>query len=95
MRTEEGALKDYVKRELKKLNTYRYMPVPSGYGQQTLDFLCCAQGKFLGIETKAAGKKPTPRQELCIREIIAAGGAAFWCDSEQMFDAKMQAFGFI
>ena len=94
MKTEEGLLKDKVKRYLDALpRMYRHMPVPSGYGTQTLDFLCCIDGRFVGIETKAKGKKPTPRQQQCIEEIKRAGGAAFWCDDYESFMLNMAAWG--
>jgi hypothetical protein len=94
VKTEEGLLKDKVKRYLDALpRIYRYMPVPSGYGQQTLDFLCCIDGRFVGIETKAKGKKPTPRQTKCIEEIKKADGAAFWCDDYESFLLNMGAWG--
>ena len=80
MKTPEARLKDEIKTLLKRMGAHYYMPVPSGYGKQTLDFLCCVKGRFVGIETKAPGKKPTPRQQQCIDEINAAGGLAFWCD---------------
>jgi hypothetical protein len=96
MATEEGLLKIKVKRYLDQLpKSYRYMPVPSGYGTQTLDFLCCINGRFCGIETKAKGKKPTPRQEQCMTAIKAAGGAAFWADSYEGFLIGMAAWGLV
>jgi hypothetical protein len=81
MKGPESKLKDEVKAWLKSLNAYTYMPVPAGYGAQTLDFLCCINGRFVGIETKAEGKVPTPRQEACMRAIIAAGGIVTWGDN--------------
>jgi len=75
--TPEGAVKAKVKKLLDQYPHYRHMPVPVGYGAQTLDFLICSLGLFIAVETKAPGKKPTPRQEQCIREITAAGGAVF------------------
>jgi hypothetical protein len=41
----------------------------TGYGIPGLDFYICAFGKFLAIETKAPGKKPTARQTLTINEL--------------------------
>lgn len=87
---EEAKLKARIKTALQKLDCYYHMPVPCGYGTQTLDFLCCVKGKFVGIETKAPGKKPTPRQKLCIASINAAGGIAFACDSWDSFMMHMQ-----
>ena len=94
MKTEEGKLKDRIKRYLDALpRSYRHMPVPGGYGTQSLDFLCCIDGRCVGIETKAPGKKPTPRPELCMKQIIAAGGAAFSCETFESFLLNMAAWG--
>lgn len=90
MKTQEGLLKDKIKADLIFRGTYWYMVVPVGYGKQTLDFLCCIKGRFLGIETKAPGKYPTPRQYACIDEIKGAGGIAFWCDSFESYLTEMR-----
>lgn len=95
MKTEEGALKDKIKAWLKNRNAYFFMPVQMGYGSTTVDFLCCVNGKFVGVETKAEGKKPTPRQELTIADIRKAGGISFWCDSFESFLINMAALGAI
>ena len=81
MKGPEALVKDDVKSWLKSLGAYTCMVVPGGYGHQTLDFLCCIRGRFIGIETKAPGKVPTPRQEACLRAIRAAGGIALWGDN--------------
>lgn len=102
MKTEEGKLKDRVKLWLKQRQAYFFMPVQTGYGAQTVDFLCCVPqwhnggriARFVGIETKAPGKKPTPRQELCLKQIAEAGGVAFYCDSYEGFVLSMAAHGF-
>ncbi len=60
---------------------YRYWPVPSGFGASSLDCIVCYLGFFLAIETKAPGKKPTPRQQYCIDEMRAAHGTVFVIDS--------------
>jgi hypothetical protein len=40
------------------------MPVPTGYGRRGPgDFICCANGKFLSIETKAPDGEETELQE--------------------------------
>ena len=102
MKTEEGALKDKIKRYLTQLGAYWYMPVPHGYGKQTVDFLCCVPyrtkdglgtSRFVAIETKEKDKKPTPRQEQCLKEVIAAGGVAFWCDNYEGFLLTMASYG--
>jgi hypothetical protein len=53
----------------------------TGYGIPGLDFYVCAFGKFLAIETKAPGKKPTSRQTLTINELCRAGAKVFVIDS--------------
>lgn len=90
MKGPEARLKDQIKKHLDSLpRCYWYMPVPCGYGKQTLDFLCCIEGLLVGIETKAEGKKPTPRQEACMEQIRKAGGMAFWCDSFDTYISKL------
>ncbi len=59
-----------------------FWPVPAGMGESDLDCIVCYYGQYIAIETKAPGKKPTPRQELCIARTRAAGGMAFVIDSE-------------
>ena len=60
--TPEGKVKDKVKDLLKHYGCWYYMPVPGGYGAPTLDFICSRKGRIFCIETKAPGKKATPRQ---------------------------------
>lgn len=74
MSTPEGKVKDKVKALLKAYGAYWHCPVQNGMGSPGLDFWICHRGKFLGIETKAPGKKPTPRQELTMRHVQEAGG---------------------
>jgi hypothetical protein len=80
MSTPEGKVKAKVKDVLKKHGAYSFMPVQTGYGDKTLDFLCCVNGHFIGIETKAPGKRPGPLQDFAIRRIRAAGGHTFVID---------------
>jgi hypothetical protein len=79
-RTLEGAVKARVKKMLNEAKAYHYWPVGNGMGSPTLDCLGCHHGRFFAIETKAPGKKPTPRQEGTIREIHLATGMAFVID---------------
>ena len=90
MKTPEARLKDQVKKYLNDVGVYWYMPVPCGYGKQTVDFLCCVRGRFLAVETKARGRYPTARQTVCLRAVERAGGVAFWCDSFEDFKAHMK-----
>ena len=77
MATPEGKVKDKVKRLLKKYQCYQFWPVQTGYGSPTLDCLGCHNGWFFGIETKAPGKHPTPRQYLTMSDMQAACGKVF------------------
>lgn len=91
MTTPEGKVKDRVKKLLKAAGVYWHMPVQNGMGSPSLDFICCARGYYLAIETKAPGKKPTPRQEATIREMTKAGAFVFVvADDEDL--ARLAAF---
>ncbi|MGL4557693.1 MAG: hypothetical protein ACRCV5_09330 [Afipia sp.] len=75
--TPEGKVKDQVKKLLKEFGCYQHWPVQSGFGAPALDCHGCHQGLYFAVETKAPGKKPTPRQELTAADIRAAGGRVF------------------
>ena len=74
--TPEGKAKQRVKKLLNKYGVYSHMPVQNGMGAPTLDFICCYNGLYLAIETKAPGKKPTQRQLKTMTKIAKAGGVA-------------------
>ncbi|MDE2102742.1 MAG: VRR-NUC domain-containing protein [Patescibacteria group bacterium] len=82
MATPEGKVKELVKSALRKYGVYWHCPVQNGMGAPSLDFVCCYRGKYFAIETKAPGKKPTPRQELTMEQISASGGVCFVVDGE-------------
>lgn len=82
MATPEGLIKNAVKLMLKKHGVYWHCPVQNGMGAPSLDFVCCHKNKYLAIETKAPGKRPTPRQEITISEIEKAGGRVFVIDGD-------------
>lgn len=80
--TPEGRVKAAVKRVLQKygVDLYAYMPVPSGYGAVSIDFLVCYRGRFIAIETKAPGKEPTDLQKVTLRAMERAGAKTFVID---------------
>lgn len=81
--TPEGKIKAKVNKVLARYpESYRFMPVPSGYGLSSLDYLVCHCGLFCAIETKAPGGKPTDRQKKIIAEIESAGGRTFVIDGD-------------
>ena len=86
--TPESKVKHMVKElfahlELAGCKPYVFWPVPSGYGPSSLDCLVCYYGIFIGIETKAPGGKPTPRQEFTISQINAAKGVTLTIDGRR------------
>jgi hypothetical protein len=76
-RTPEAAVKDQVRKVLKKHKAYWHCPVQNGMGAPSLDFVGCHRGRFYAIETKAGNKRPTERQENTIREMQDAGAKVF------------------
>ena len=81
--TPEGKVKQKVSRLLKTVPGLWYtMPVPSGFGESTLDYLGCYLGRFFAVETKAPGKKPTSRQMSTIDAIERGGGKVFVVDGD-------------
>jgi len=84
MMTPEGRVKKEVRALLKEHDVWFYQPVQNGMGQVGIpDFICCFNGKFLGIETKAKGKvsHTTPNQVRVIEEIKLHGGACIVVDN--------------
>ena len=82
-KTPEGKVKDAVKKELVSRGIWYFMPAANGFGKVGIpDIICCYQGKFLAIETKAPGKRnnTTPNQDARIDEIRAAKGWALVVD---------------
>lgn len=59
------------------------MPVPSGFGRRTLDYLICFDGLFIGIEAKQPDGKTTALQDAVLAEIRAAGGTTFVVKNEE------------
>lgn len=81
--TPEGKVKDAVKKELRKRNIWFFMPMQNGFGVVGIpDFICCWDGLFLAIETKAPGKRmqTTPNQNRVIAEIKDHAGRAIVVD---------------
>lgn len=81
--TPEGRVKKAIKKALDKYkDLYSFMPVPSGFGKSSLDYILCYRGRFVAIEAKAPGKKPTPRQKAMIGAIERAGGRVLVIDGD-------------
>jgi pantoate kinase len=81
MSTPEGKVKARVKRVLADLNAYYVMPMGTGFGNSGApDFVVCFRGKFIGIECKAGGNKPTALQFKHLKDIQDCGGMALIVD---------------
>jgi len=81
--TPEGKVKRHVTQVLKRADgVYYFMPVQTGYGSPTLDYLGTHRGRGFAIETKAPGKKPTIRQSAIIKEMEAAEMKVFVIDGQ-------------
>lgn len=77
--TPEGKVKKAVKKLLDcyKPRLWYDMPVPTGRGKSTLDFMGIVNGEPFAVETKAEGEKPTDRQLVTANELAEAGCAVF------------------
>lgn len=81
MTTPEKKVKDKVKKLLGEYGAYYFMPTTGGYGRSGVpDIVACLRGKFIGIECKANGGKPTALQEKNLAEIMNVGGFAILVD---------------
>ena len=81
--TPESKVKKAVKALLTARGIWWCMPIGTGFGSSGVpDFLCCDNGRFLAIETKAPGKRnnTTELQKRQLAGIQAAGGVALVID---------------
>lgn len=74
----EKLVKEAMKKYLKSIGAYYFMPVQMGMGAASIDFFVCHKGRFYGIETKKETvRDPTKRQEYVLTEIARAGGGVW------------------
>ena len=86
MATPEGKVKEACKRVFNKHGVWYFMPIGGPYTTHGIpDFVCCWQGRFLTVETKAPGKRAntTPNQKRVMEEIKAHNGIALVVDDAQ------------
>jgi len=87
--TPEGKVKAKVKKVLLEMGAYYATPVGTGYGNAGVpDFLVCVRGRFIGIECKANGGKPTALQLKNLADIETAGGLAFIIDENNVTELR-------
>ena len=88
-RTPEGRVKDDVKKRLKQHDIWYFCPMQNGFGVVGIpDFICCINGHFLAIETKAPGKtnNTTPNQDRVIKESREHWGTVLIIDDVEILD---------
>lgn len=79
--TPEKKVKDKVVAVLKDAGVYYFFPATHGFGRSGVpDIVCCVSGKFLAIECKANGNKPTALQVREIERIRKCDGCAVVVD---------------
>lgn len=83
--TPEGRIKKKITSLLNSYGdqVYYFMPVPSGYGRRTVDYLVCICGLFVAIEAKREGGKPTGFQEQVLKDVTKAGGMSMVIDDDE------------
>lgn len=79
--TPEKKVKVKVEAVLKSEDVYYFFPATHGYGRSGVpDIIGCVGGRFLAIECKANGNKPTALQVREIERIRRSGGLAVVVD---------------
>ena len=87
--TPEKKVKTKVVAQLKTLGAYYFYPVTGGYGASGVpDVVGCYKGRFIGIECKANGNKPTALQQMNLDKIAAQGGIALVIDETNVNELK-------
>lgn len=87
--TPEARVKSAVKAVLERRGIWFYMPIQNGMGRVGIpDFICCWNGRFLAIETKAPGKlnNTTANQDLVLSEIREHKGVALVVDDAEQVE---------
>jgi Holliday junction resolvase len=81
--TPEKRVKSKVVGVLKDEGAYYFFPATHGYGRSGIpDIIVCVNGRFLAIECKAGGNKPTALQIREMENIRRNGGVAIVVNEE-------------
>jgi len=87
--TPEKLVKTKAVAQLKALGAYYFYPVTGGFGASGVpDVVGCYKGRFIGIECKANGNKPTALQQMNLDKIAAQGGIALVIDETNVNELK-------
>lgn len=90
--TPESKVKQRVKKLLERLGVWYFMPVAGPFSVHGIpDFICCWDGEFVAIETKAPGKLAalTAHQKRRIDQINEAGGYAIAVDDAEELERML------
>ena len=83
--TIQSKIMDY----LKSINAYP-IKIVAATKSGNPDIICCLNGRFMAIEVKQPGKRPTELQSLKMDKIRAAGGVAFVACSIDDVEEKLK-----
>ena len=91
--TPEGKVKTNIKKYLNANDIYFTMPFTAGYGASGVpDILVCHKGRFIAIECKANGNKPTALQAQHMTRINEGGGIAVVADDTNWQEKMKELF---
>lgn len=94
MSSAESRVKLQIKRCLAQHGIWYFMPVSRGMGMHGIpDFICCWDGRFLGIEAKATGlrRNVTPLQKRVLACIEEHGGLSIVVDDIEQLETLLSA----
>ena len=83
MSLSEGLFKRRVIQDLDTLKNCYHLKTQEVGRKGVPDILMCLAGRFVAIELKREGEKPTKLQEYVLQEIQKAGGLAFCATPER------------
>jgi hypothetical protein len=87
VKTPEAKIKSVITTILRRHEAYYFLPVQTGRGASTLDYLGIHKSRGFAIEAKRPGGKLTERQIGTIENIERAGGKTFVIDGPDGFKA--------
>ena len=73
----EGKFKEKVLKDLRSVEQLYVLKTQEMARRGVPDLLICYKGKFIAIELKVDGAKPTKLQDIKLNEIRLAGGLSF------------------
>jgi len=87
--TPEKKVKVNICKILKEMGAYYFYASTGGYGSSGVpDIIACYRGRFIGIEAKANGGKPTALQLKNLSDIERCGGQALVVDETNVDQLK-------